>query len=144
MLLSLSLVTIFILLLLDSITKSNNYIAGANKHGYHVKNINIDEDFSANIIQDIAQIPEKAKCAKCESNLYFKKAIEVGHIFKLGTIYSEKFDANYLNAMVNSVTPVEGGLVLFPSYLDHSVNENLSDDERIVISFNVTLSLKST
>ena len=53
-------------------------------------------------------------------------------------------DANYLNAMVNSVTPVEGGLVLFPSYLDHSVNENLSDDERIVISFNVTLSLKST
>ena len=53
-------------------------------------------------------------------------------------------NANYLNAMVNSVTPVEGGLVLFPSYLDHSVNENLSDDERIVISFNVTLSLKST
>ena len=53
-------------------------------------------------------------------------------------------DANYLNAMVNSVTPVEGGLVLFPSYLDHSVNENLSNDERIVISFKVTLTLKST
>ena len=82
----------------DSITKSNNYIAGANKHGYHVKNINIDEDFSANIIQDIAQIPDKANCAKCDSNLYFKKAIEVGHIFKLGTVYSEKFDASYLNA----------------------------------------------
>ena len=49
---------------------------------------------------------------------------------------------NYLNAMVNSVSPVEGALVLFPSYLDHSVNENLSNEERIVISFNVTLSLK--
>ena len=49
---------------------------------------------------------------------------------------------NHLNAMVNSVSPVEGALVLFPSYLDHSVNENLSNEERIVISFNVTLSLK--
>ncbi len=50
---------------------------------------------------------------------------------------------NSLNAMVNSITPVEGGLVFFPSYLEHSVNPNLSDEERIVISFNITLNLKS-
>ena len=41
--------------------------------------------------------------------------------------------------MVNSINPAEGGLVLFPSYLDHSVNENLSNEERIVISFNLSL-----
>jgi len=41
--------------------------------------------------------------------------------------------------MVNSVEPVEGGLVLFPSYLDHSVNPNLSSEERIVISFNLNI-----
>ena len=46
---------------------------------------------------------------------------------------------NSLNAMVNAVNPVEGGLVLFPSYLDHSVNPNLSNEERIVISFNINL-----
>ena len=46
---------------------------------------------------------------------------------------------NVLNAMVNSVNPVEGGLILFPSYLDHSVNPNLSNEERIVISFNIKL-----
>ena len=46
---------------------------------------------------------------------------------------------NPLNATVNSVNPVEGVLVLFPSYLDHSVNENKSDKERIVISFNINL-----
>ena len=45
--------------------------------------------------------------------------------------------------MVNSITPVEGGLVLFPSYLDHSVNENYSNEERIVISFNINLVLKT-
>ncbi len=46
---------------------------------------------------------------------------------------------NSLNAMVNSINPVEGGLVLFPSYLEHSVNPNLSNQERIVISFNINL-----
>ena len=46
---------------------------------------------------------------------------------------------NSLNCMVNSITPVEGSLVLFPSYLDHSVNANLSSEERIVISFNIKL-----
>ena len=47
--------------------------------------------------------------------------------------------SNSLNAMVNSINPVEGGLILFPSYLDHSVNANLSNEERIVISFNISL-----
>ena len=46
---------------------------------------------------------------------------------------------NILNATVNSITPDEGMLVLFPSYLDHSVRQNLSFKQRIVISFNVNL-----
>ncbi len=50
---------------------------------------------------------------------------------------------NLLNAQINGVTPKEGALVLFPSYLDHSVNENLSNDERIVISFNIVIQFKS-
>ena len=49
---------------------------------------------------------------------------------------------NILNAEVNSISPKEGALVLFPSYLDHSVNENLSDNERIVISFNIKIQIK--
>ena len=49
---------------------------------------------------------------------------------------------NLLNAQVNGITPKEGALVLFPSYLDHSVNENKSDEERIVISFNIRIQIK--
>ncbi len=49
---------------------------------------------------------------------------------------------NLLNAQVNSISPKEGGLVLFPSYLDHSVNENQSEEERIVISFNIKIQMK--
>tara|TARA_B100000575_G_C22984506_1_gene567906 strand:- start:147 stop:743 length:597 start_codon:yes stop_codon:yes gene_type:complete len=47
--------------------------------------------------------------------------------------------ANSLNCVVNSIEPEEGLLVLFPGYLDHSVNENFSNKERMVISFNLTL-----
>ena len=50
---------------------------------------------------------------------------------------------NFLNAQVNGISPKEGALVLFPSFLDHSVNKNESKEERIVISFNISLSLKS-
>tara|TARA_Y100000992_G_C21255301_1_gene488173 strand:+ start:789 stop:1379 length:591 start_codon:yes stop_codon:yes gene_type:complete len=46
---------------------------------------------------------------------------------------------NSLNTQINSLTPTEGSLFLFPGYLQHSVNENLSKNERIVISFNITI-----
>ena len=49
---------------------------------------------------------------------------------------------NLLNAQVNGISPKEGALVLFPSYLDHSVNENKSNEERIVISFNIRIQMR--
>ncbi len=53
--------------------------------------------------------------------------------------YPTAISSNMLNAQVNGISPKEGGLILFPSYVDHSVNENLSADERIVISFNILI-----
>ena len=49
---------------------------------------------------------------------------------------------NLLNAQVNGISPKEGALVLFPSYLEHSVNENKSNEERIVVSFNIRIQIK--
>ena len=57
--------------------------------------------------------------------------------------YPNVKSVNFLNAQVNGISPVEGALILFPSFLDHSVNENRSKEERIVISFNIRLSIKS-
>ena len=48
-------------------------------------------------------------------------------------------EANSLNCQVQSVSPKAGTLVLFPSYLEHKVDENLSNEERIVVSFNISL-----
>ena len=53
--------------------------------------------------------------------------------------YPASVSSNSLNSQISSITPKEGALILFPSYVDHSVNENLSNEERIVISFNVTI-----
>ena len=58
--------------------------------------------------------------------------------------YPTAISSNLLNAQVNSITPKDRSLILFPSYIDHSVNENLSNDERIVISFNITIQSKSS
>ena len=57
--------------------------------------------------------------------------------------YPKALKPNLLNAQINGINPKEGVLVLFPSYLDHSVNENLSNEERIVISFNITIQVKT-
>ena len=56
--------------------------------------------------------------------------------------YPNAISPNTLNAQVNGISPKEGALVLFPSYLDHSVNENKSAFERIVISFNIVVKTK--
>ena len=53
--------------------------------------------------------------------------------------YPKALNPNLLNAQVNGISPKEGALVLFPSYLEHSVNENHSGKERIVISFNIRI-----
>ncbi len=55
--------------------------------------------------------------------------------------YPRALNPNILNAQVNGISPKEGALVMFPSYLDHSVNENISNEERIVISFNITIQI---
>ena len=53
--------------------------------------------------------------------------------------YPKAISSNLLNAQVNGISPKEGALILFPSYVDHSVNENKSNEERIVISFNINI-----
>ena len=60
------------------------------------------------------------------------------------TVYKHPIakEANILNATINSISPEQGMLILFPSYLEHSVDPNLSEHKRIVISFNLSLNKK--
>src|SRR6266705_6131058 len=81
-----------------SLKLGNNFVAGANRIDYHVKNVNYPRDFRADIWEDIASAYDGSTCVRCGGILHAVRGSEVGHIFKLGTKYSELFDATYLDA----------------------------------------------
>jgi len=74
-----------------------NFVTGANKTDYHFINVNLD-DFKITYFADVRFITSEDRCPRCRGELEFKKGIEVGHIFKLGTKYSEALKATYLDA----------------------------------------------
>ena len=72
-----------------------NAVAGANEKGSHYQGVNPERDFSVQISGDLREIAEDDSCPACGGSLYFKEGIEVGHIFKLGTKYSEAMEATF-------------------------------------------------
>jgi len=81
----------------DSITKARNLVAGANREGYHLRNVNFPRDFQADEVADIALVRDGDRCPRCGGRLEVKRGIELGHIFKLGTKYSEALGAMVLD-----------------------------------------------
>lgn len=79
----------------DSVELGSNFVAGANKQDYHLKNANFPRDFSADIKTDIAMAQAGFACPRCGSALETRRGIEVGHVFKLGTKYSDVQDATF-------------------------------------------------
>jgi prolyl-tRNA synthetase len=78
-------------------SKIKNFVTGANEDGFHFLNVNIGRDFKAYMIHDIRNIKEGDPCPKCSTSLEVRKGIELGHTFKLGTKYSEKMHAMFLD-----------------------------------------------
>lgn len=76
---------------------SDELVSGANKNDYHVKNIDLKRDVPGIEYKDIRTVKEGEETADRKSKLKVVKAIEVGHIFKLGTMYTEALGATFLN-----------------------------------------------
>lgn len=81
----------------DSILKAKNLVAGANREGFHLRNVNFPRDFPADIVADVAVARDGDRCPRCGGRLRVHRAIELGHIFKLGTKYSEAMGATFLD-----------------------------------------------
>ena len=82
----------------ESVRDARNLVAGANKVGFHYRNVNLGRDFQATAVADIAVVEAGMPCPVCGTPLRADRAIEVGNIFKLGTRYSEALGATYLDA----------------------------------------------
>jgi prolyl-tRNA synthetase len=81
-----------------SLKLGNNFVAGANKANYHLKNVNYPRDFRVDVWEDTASAYDGAICVVNGGTLHAIRGSEVGHIFKLGTRYSEVMGAMFLDA----------------------------------------------
>ena len=80
-----------------SIQAGNNFISGGNKPDIHIKNVNYPRDFAVDSLEDISLAQPGNLCPKCSGTLDSLRGVEVGHIFKLGTFFSETLGAMYLD-----------------------------------------------
>ena len=82
----------------ELVARSPNLVAGANRAGWHVRNVNVPRDYTPDHIAEIANAREGDPCPKCGSPVKLRKGIEVGNIFKLGTDFTDAFGSMYLGA----------------------------------------------
>src|SRR5688572_6546816 len=75
---------------------ANDMTTGANEDGFHFRNVSIERDIKVTKWCDLRTVSAGEPCAKCAKSLKIRRAIEVGHVFKLGTKYSEKLNATFL------------------------------------------------
>jgi prolyl-tRNA synthetase len=80
-----------------SVVEGGPLVAGANRAGYHLRNVVYGRDWQATVVADIAAVREGDPCANCGTALGFERGIEIGHIFKLGTRFTEALGASFLD-----------------------------------------------
>jgi prolyl-tRNA synthetase len=116
----------------DSIPLGQNYVAGANKEGFHLKGVNFPRDFKADIVADIATAGAGDRCPVDSGKLRAHRGIEVGHIFKLGTKYSDSMDANFLDETGDAKPLIMGCYGIGVSRLVGAVVEASHDDRGMI------------
>ena len=116
----------------ESITTAVNFVVGANKKDYHLKNAAYPRDFKAEKVADIALVRAGHKCPKCKGKLTSVNGIEVGHVFKLGTFLSEKLGAYFTDTDGNSKPMVMGCYGIGVGRLLAAAIEQSHDDKGII------------
>jgi prolyl-tRNA synthetase len=91
-----------------SIMNMTNFVTGANKEDYHLKNVNMRRDFKVEAFADLRVVKENDNCPRCGGKVKFARGIEVGHVFKLGTKYSKSMKAVYLDKDGQEKTMIMG------------------------------------
>jgi prolyl-tRNA synthetase len=128
----------------ESVRDARNLVAGANRVGWHLLNVNIDRDYQATFVADVAAAEAGFLCPDCGGTMRAERAIEVGNIFKLGTRYSESLGANFLDAEGQSHPILMGSYGIGSGRAVATIVEQRHDDKGIdwpveVAPFHVSL-----
>ena len=116
----------------ESIRDARNLVAGANRVGWHLKNVNLGRDYSADVIGDIASAEANAPCPTCGTPMNAERAIEIGNIFKLGSRYSESLGATFLDANGQAQPLLMGSYGIGSGRAVASVVEQCFDEKGII------------
>ena len=92
----------------ESLRNEKNLVVGANKKGYHIKGISMSRDIKDAEYADVAEVFEGQECPCCGGKLQFKRGVEVGNIFQLGTRYTESMGMTYIDKDGKAKTPIMG------------------------------------
>ena len=85
-----------------------NLIGGANKEDYHLRNLTPGRDFQPTGYADLRSVTAGESCPKCGAAVRIDTAVEIGHIFKLGSKYTDSMGARVLDKNGKEVTPIMG------------------------------------
>jgi prolyl-tRNA synthetase len=120
----------------NSAADSLNLVAGANRVGFHLRNVNFGRDWQAEVVTDIALADAGHRCVRCADDgggtLRTERAIEMGHIFRLGTTYSEPLEAVVLDSEGERRTPTMGCYGLGIDRIAAAAVEVGHDDDGII------------
>jgi prolyl-tRNA synthetase len=116
----------------DAVENSPNLVAGANREGYHLRNINYGRDYRADIVTDIAAAEAGSACPKCGTAMQVERGVEVGHIFKLGSRYSKALGCNFLDQNGQSRPVVMGSYGIGSGRLLACIAEENHDEHGLV------------
>ncbi len=116
----------------NAIKSIRNGIAGVNEDGFHLVNVNLERDFAVNEYLDIRFIQEGDPSPDGQGIIKFAEGIEVGHIFKLGTTYSEKMNGTFLDEQGKSQPFIMGCYGIGVSRILAAVAEHFQDDNGFV------------
>jgi prolyl-tRNA synthetase len=116
----------------ESLRGRRNMTTGANKDDFHLRGVSIDRDIKVDKWAHLRAVEAGEGCPNCEGTLDVFKAVEIGHIFKLGTKYSESMGARVLTAEGNEVPIVMGSYGIGVERLMAAAVELHSDEAGIV------------
>jgi prolyl-tRNA synthetase len=111
--------------------REGQYVVGANREGWHLRGVQAGRDFSANFA-DLRVTLESDRCPRCDGALTFRTAIEVGHIFKLGTRYSVPLGATYLDESGKERPILMGSYGIGPGRVMAAAIEQHHDENGII------------
>ena len=115
-----------------SISKGANFVVGANKPDTHLRGANYPRDFQVDLLTDIALAQPGQPCPHCGQALEAIRGVEVGHIFKLGTFFSEALGATFLDQDGRQQPVMMGCYGIGVGRLMAAVIEQHHDDRGIV------------